>query len=141
MNKNNLSENQSNFLFYTSNDGEVNVGFFLKDKTIWLIQKAIVKLFGKSKSTINEHLTKRYADGELLMDPTIRNYRTVQTEGSRQVEQDLDFYNFDAIIAVGHRINSHKAIKIRILEKLWDSLLPKLISGEEYDLTWSRLYE
>ena len=130
MNKNKLPENQSNFPLCTGNGGEVKVNVFLQDETIWLTQKAIGNLFGKSKATISEHLKKIYAEGELQIDSTVRNLRTVQTEGSRQIERYLDFYNFDANIAVGHRVNSYKAIKIPTLEKLRDTLLPKLISGE-----------
>jgi len=114
MNKNNLPSNQSNFLLYTSNDGDVNVEVFLQDETIWLTQKAIGKLFGKSKATISEHLKKIYAEEELRMDSTVRNFRTVQTEGSRQVERDLEFYNLDAIISVGYRVNSYQATQFRI---------------------------
>jgi len=112
--KNNLPDNQSNFLLYTGNDGQVNVEVFLKDETVWLTQKAIGKLFGKSKATISEHLKKIYTEGELQMDSTVRNFRTVQTEGLRQVERDLEFYNLDAIISVGYRVNSYQATQFRI---------------------------
>ncbi|MCX9013293.1 MAG: virulence RhuM family protein, partial [Candidatus Methanoperedens sp.] len=74
----------------------------------------IGNLFGKTKATISEHLTKIYAEGELLMDSTVRNFRTVQTEGLRQVERDLEFYNLDAIISVGYRVNSYQATQFRI---------------------------
>jgi len=174
MNKNNRPYNQSNFLLYTGNGGGVKAGVFLKDETTWLTQKTIGKLFGKSKATLSEHRKKIYAEGELQMDSTVRNFRTVQTGGSRQAERDLEFYNLDAVISVGHRVNSHQATRFRIwatrilkeyiikgfvlndgglkqgarfgkdyfdrisinsnqihtLEKLWDMLLPKLMSGE-----------
>lgn len=112
--KNNLPDKQSNFLLYTGNDGKVNIEVFLKDETVWLTQKAIGKLFGKSKATISEHLKKIYTEGELQIDSTVRNFRTVQTEGSRQVERDLEFYNLDAIISVGYRVNSYQATQFRI---------------------------
>jgi hypothetical protein len=114
MNKKNLPDNQTSFLLYTGNDGKVNVEVFVQDETIWLTQKAIGNLFGKTKATISEHLTKIYAEGELLMDSTVRNFRTVQTEGLRQVERDLEFYNLDAIISVGYRVNSYQATQFRI---------------------------
>ena len=85
MNKNNLPENQSNFLFYTSNDGDVNVEVVLQDEPIWLTQYAIVKLFRKSKTTISEYLKKIYVEGELQMDSTLRNFRTVQTKILREI--------------------------------------------------------
>ncbi|MFQ5676896.1 MAG: virulence RhuM family protein [bacterium] len=114
MNKKNLPDNQSNFLLYTGNDGEVKVDVFLKNETIWLTQKAIGVLFGKSKATISEHLKEIYSEGELQMDSTVRKFRTVQMEGSRQVERDLEYYNLDAIISVGYRVNSYQATQFRI---------------------------
>ncbi len=85
MNKNNLPENQSDFLLYTSTDGKIKVDAVLQDENIWLTQKAIVNLFRKSKATISEHLKKIYAEGELQMDSTVRNFRTVQTKKLRQI--------------------------------------------------------
>lgn len=81
MNKSDFVKQQSDFILYTSSGGKVNVEVFLNDETIWLTQKAMGKLFGKSKATISEHLKKIYAEGELQMDSTVRNFRTVQTEG------------------------------------------------------------
>jgi hypothetical protein len=114
MNENNLSDNQSDFILYTSNDGEVKVDVALEDETIWLTQKSIGELFGKSKSTISEHIKKIYAEGELQIGSTVRNFRTVQMEGSRQVERDLEYYNLDVIISVGYRVNSFQATQFRI---------------------------
>ncbi|CAD6494351.1 MAG: Virulence protein RhuM family protein [Candidatus Argoarchaeum ethanivorans] len=114
MNKRDIVKQQSDFILYTSNEGDVNVEVFLKDETVWLTQKAIGKLFGKSKATISEHLKKIYAEGELQIDLTVRNFRTVQTEGLRQVVRDLEFYNLDAIISVGYRVNSYQATQFRI---------------------------
>ena len=78
---------QSDFLLYTGNDGQVNVEVFLKDETIWLTQKAIGSLFGKSKATINEHLKNIYESGELAIGATVRKFRTVQMEGAREVKR------------------------------------------------------
>ena len=114
MNKNHLCSNQSDFILYTSNEGNVNVEVILQDETIWLTQKSIGELFGKSKATISEHIKKIYAEGELQMDSTVRNFRTVQVEGSRQVERDLEYYNLDVIISVGYRVNSYRATQFRI---------------------------
>jgi len=110
----NLPDNQTNFILYTGNYGEVNLDVLLKDETIWLTRKGIGKLFGKSKATISEHLKNIYAIGELKLVSTVRNFRTVQTEGSRQVQRDLEFYNLDAIISVGYRVNSYQATQFRI---------------------------
>lgn len=114
MSKDEITKQEPNFLLYTAIDGQVKIDVFLQDETIWLTQKAIGKLFGKSKATISEHLKKIYAEGELQMDLTVRNFRTVQEEGSRQVERDLEFYNLDVIISVGYRVNSYQATQFRI---------------------------
>jgi len=114
MKKKDNPDNAADFLLYTGSDGRVNIEVFLQDETVWLTQKAIGVLFGKSKATISEHLKKIYAEGELEVTATVRNFRTVQTEGGRQVERELDYYNLDAIISVGYRVNSYQATQFRI---------------------------
>ena len=111
---NNLQDNSSNFIFYTSNTGDIKVNVFLENETIWLTQKSIGELFGKSKSTISEHLKNIFKEGELDEKATVRKFRTVQIEGKRQVEREFDFYNLDAIISVGYRVNSKQATQFRI---------------------------
>ncbi|MGB3908492.1 MAG: hypothetical protein WBL02_08700 [Methanomethylovorans sp.] len=74
MNKNYLSSNPSDFILYTSNDGNVKVEVTLQDETIWLTQKSIGELFGRSKATISEHIKKIYAEGELQMYPAVRDF-------------------------------------------------------------------
>ena len=85
MNKNNLPENQSNFLPCTGNKGKVNDEVFFQDETIWLTQKAIVKLFEKSKTLINDHLSNIFNICDFDENSVVRNFRTVQTEGLRQI--------------------------------------------------------
>jgi len=112
--KNNLPNNQSNFLLYTGNDGKVNVEVFLKDETVWLTQKAMGLLFGVESHTITYHLKEIFRSGELDEKVTTRKIRAVQNEGKRQVTRKLDFYNLDAIISVGYRVNSYQATQFRI---------------------------
>ncbi|MBQ7307142.1 MAG: virulence RhuM family protein, partial [Clostridia bacterium] len=102
------------FLMYQINNEKVNVKAILKDETIWLTQKGMAELFDVSIPTINEHLKNIYESKELDKESTIRNFRIVQTEGNRQVARDIDFYNLDAIISVGYRVNSTKATQFRI---------------------------
>ena len=109
-----LPANQSDFLLFTGNDDKVNVQVFVENETVWLTQKAIGQLFGKSKATISEHLKKIYASGELEIASTVRKFRTVQFEGHREVERNLEFYNLDVIISVGYRVNSYQATQFRI---------------------------
>jgi hypothetical protein len=121
MNKNILSDNQSNFLLYTSNDGDVNVEVILKDETVWLTQKAMAGLFGVKVPTISKHLANIYETGELRKESTISILETVQKEGDRKVSRKIEFYNLDAIIAVGYRVNSYQATQFRI----WATKIPK----------------
>jgi len=114
MNKNNLPDKQSNFLLYTGNDGKINVEVFLKDETVWLTQKAMGSLFGVESHTITYHLKEIFRSGELDEKVTTRKIRAVQNEGKRQVTRKLDFYNLDAIISVGYRVNSYQATQFRI---------------------------
>ncbi|MEX0648997.1 MAG: virulence RhuM family protein [Balneolaceae bacterium] len=108
-----LTPRQSDFLFYTSDEGDINIHVALRDETVWLTQKAMADLFGVVKSTVSEHLSNIYESGELNKEATVRNFRTVQTEGGREVARDLEYYNLDAIISVGYRVNSHQATRFR----------------------------
>lgn len=107
-------ENQFKFLIYNSADEDVSVNALVKDETIWLTQKAMAELFDVTVPTVNEHLKNVYDAGELVADATIRKFRIVQTEGTRQVNRLVDFYNLDAIISVGYRVNSRRATNFRI---------------------------
>lgn len=106
-------EQQSGFLLYNTPDGEVRIEVALEDETVWLTQKAMAELFGVVKSTISEHLSNIYETGELDKTATVRNFRTVQKEGERSVTRNLEYYNLDAIISVGYRVNSIQATHFR----------------------------
>ena len=107
-------DEMTDFLLYTAPDGQVKVECILHDETIWLPQKRIAELFGVGIPAISKHLDNIYADGELVRDATVSILETVQQEGSRQVKRKLEFYNLDAIISVGYRVNSSKATQFRI---------------------------
>ena len=104
----------SNFVLYTTPNGDVNLDILLQDENLWLTQKGISDLFGVSKSTVSHHLSNIYSDGELDKLATVRKFRTVQKEGNRAVQRELEYYNLDAIISVGYRANSTKATQFRI---------------------------
>ena len=104
----------SNFVLYTAGDGKVKLEVYLQEETLWLSQKMMAELFEVDVRTINEHLQNIYKTGELLEDPTIRKIRIVQNEGTREVSREVIFYNLDAIIAVGYRVNSQRATQFRI---------------------------
>jgi len=93
--------------------GEQSIEARYEDKTIWLTQKLMGTLFSVTVPTISEHLANVYDQSELDREATIRKFRTVQTEGSREVSRNVDFYNLDAIISVGYRVNSMRATQFR----------------------------
>ena len=96
-----MKESLKKFLLYTAPNGEIRVDVLLQDESVWLTQKAITELFGVVKSTVSEHLTNIYTSHELEETSTVWKIRTIQTEGNRKVNRNLDFYNLDAIISVG----------------------------------------
>ena len=104
----------TDFLLYTAPDGRVKVECVLRNETIWLPQKRIAELFGVGVPTVSKHLDNIFADGELQREATISILETVQQEGLRQVKRNVEFYNLDAIISVGYRVNSSKATQFRI---------------------------
>jgi hypothetical protein len=114
MKKSSLPATQSSFLIYTAADGKVKVDVYVQDETVWLTQKLMGLLFGVESHTITYHLKEIFKSGELDEEATTRKIRAVQNEGKRQVARDIDFYNLDAIIAVGYRVNSYQATQFRI---------------------------
>ena len=102
------------FLLYQSADENISVNAVIKDETIWLTQKAMAELFGCSTDNISLHLKNIFADGELSEQATTEDFSVVQTEGTRSVSRRMRFYNLDAIISVGYRVNSRRATQFRI---------------------------
>lgn len=105
--------NGFDFLIYKAADEEVSVNAVIKDDTIWLTQKSMAELFEVDRSVINKHLKNIYESGELAENSTYAKIAQVQHEGSRQVKRNIDFYNLDAIISVGYRVNSKRATHFR----------------------------
>ena len=102
------------FLLYNLPDNEGQVQAVVRDETIWLTQKAMSDLFGVQVPAISKHLKNIYKEGELLRDATVSKMETVVNRGFRgEVSQSVEFYNLDAIISVGYRVNSAKATRFR----------------------------
>lgn len=101
-------------LIYQNQEGSIKIDVRLEEETVWLSQAQICDLFQKSKSTISEHLSNVFAEGELQTISTVRKFRTVQNEGQRQVEREIEFYNLDVIISVGYRVKSQQGTQFRI---------------------------
>ena len=105
---------ESNILLYETEEGNVNVDVILKDETIWLTQKSMAEVFDCSSDNVSLHLKNIFEDNELNKNSTTEKISVVRKEGNRNVKRELEFYNLDAIIAVGYRVNSKKATKFRI---------------------------
>lgn len=106
-------ENDFRFLIYKAEE-EVAVNAVVKDESIWLTQKGMTELFAVEVPSISKHLANIYAEGELAQTTTVSKMEIVQTEGTRNVRRQVDFYNLDAIISVGYRVNSRRATHFRI---------------------------
>ena len=102
------------FLIYSTPQEDVKVDVVVKDETLWLTQKAMAALFDVGIPAINKHLSNIYDDGELAKESTISILEIVQKEGNRDITRKVDYYNLDAIISVGYRVNSARATACRI---------------------------
>lgn len=107
-------ENNSELLIYTTNDGLTKVDVTFDKETVWLSLDQMAMLFQRDKSTISRHIKNVFAEGELDQKATVANFATVQTEGERQVERYIDYYNLDVIISVGYRVKSKRGVQFRI---------------------------
>lgn len=105
--------NGFDFLIYKAADEKVSVNAVIKDDTIWLTQKSMAELFEVTTQTVTRHLANIYEDEELDKASTCTKIVQVQTEGNRQVKRNIDFFNLDAIISVGYRVNSKRATHFR----------------------------
>ena len=103
----------NNIVFYQTENADVVVNVVYKDETFWLSQKAMAALFDVNPQAITKHLSNIYEEQELVKDSTCSILEQVQKEGNRNVKRSVEFYNLDAIIAVGYRVNSKKATKFR----------------------------
>ena len=101
-------------ILYQTVEGTVRIEVLYEAETFWLSQKKIAELFAVEIPTINYHLKEIFSSGELIEEATVRKILRVQTEGNRQVRREIEFYNLDAIISVGYRVNSAQATQFRI---------------------------
>jgi hypothetical protein len=105
---------EGDIILYQTPEGSVRIEVVYQSDTFWLNQKKIADLFGVDVRTISYHLGEIYGSGELTEAATLQKLRRVQREGSRDVTRELEFYNLDAIISVGYRVNSAQATRFRI---------------------------
>ena len=109
-----LTPQTGEIIFYTAPDGSRKMEVFFKDETVWMTQKMMAELFDVNVPAISKHLNNIYQASELQRDGTISILETLQIEGSRKVQRNVEYYNLDAIIAVGYRVNSKQATHFRI---------------------------
>lgn len=108
-----IRNSTAEFLIFTRQAGEDGIEVRVEDETVWLTQKLLAALFDVGIPTVNEHLANLFFQGELIKEATVRNFRIVRIEGTREVAREVEHYNLDAIIAVGFRVNSPRAIQFR----------------------------
>ena len=108
-----IRNSTAEFLIFTAQSGDSTIEVRVEDETVWLTQKMIGELFDVEAHTINYHLQEIYKTNELSEEVTARNFRVVQSEGKREVERNIKFYNLDVIISVGYRVNSLRATQFR----------------------------
>jgi hypothetical protein len=105
---------EDKIILYSSTSGNVNISVTYLNDTFWLTQKAIAELFSVEVPAISKHLSNIFESQELLKEATVSILETVQKEGARNIKRQVEFYNLDAIIAVGYRVNSKQATQFRI---------------------------
>jgi hypothetical protein len=101
-------------ILYQTEDGRARIQVRLEDETVWLTIAQMAELFQVDKSGISRHLKNVYDTGELLPEATVAKFATVRMEGERSVQRELEYYNLDAIISVGYRVNSIRGTQFRI---------------------------
>jgi len=109
-----MAINNGEIVLYQNQDGQVKLDVRIVDETVWLTQAQLCALFQKSKATISEHIKNVFIEGELIQDSTVRKFRTVQQEGTRNIGRDIEYYNLDVIISVGYRVKSPQGTQFRI---------------------------
>ena len=105
---------QSELILYQTEDNRTRIEVRLEDETVWLSLNQMAELFQTTKQNVSLHIQNIYAEGELRREATVKEYLTVQKEGSREVSRSLEHYNLDVIISVGYRVKSHRGTQFRI---------------------------
>lgn len=107
-------EQYGEMLIYQTEDGMTKISVSMHDETVWLSLDQMAELFQRDKSTISRHIKNVFEDGELQREATVAKIATVQSEGNRQVERAIEYYNLDVIISVGYRVKSKRGVQFRI---------------------------
>ena len=110
-----MRSSAAEYLTFVASTGESDASFEMRyeNENIWLTQKMMAAIYDVGIPTVNEHIKKIYADGELTQEATVRKFRIVQTEGTRQVSREVTHFNLQMIIAVGFKVNNQRAVQFR----------------------------
>ena len=108
------SQRKGEIVIYQTHDKKVRIDVKLNQETIWLSLNQIAEVFGTNKSGISRHIKNIYESGELYKDSTVAKIATVQIEGKRRIERNIEYYNLDAVLSIGYRVNSKQATQFRI---------------------------
>ena len=135
MTKNKL--NKGEIIIYQTSKKEVELKVLLKEETVWGNLNQIAKLFGVQKAAISKHLNNIYKDGELDKKATVSILETVQKEGKREIKRNIEYYNLDAMLSVGYRVNSKQATQFRI----WATRILKNYLVKGYAINEKQLME
>ena len=106
--------NYGEIIIYQTDDGISKINVNMYDETVWLSLDQMAELFQRDKSTISRHIKNVFEDGELIRESTVAKFATVQNEGERLVERNIEYYNLDVIISVGYRVKSQRGVQFRI---------------------------
>jgi hypothetical protein len=120
-------------IFYQSEDGSIRLETRLENDTLWLTQQQMAELFQTSKQNISHHVRSIYSEGELAAQATVKNYLTVQREGKRDVQRQIEYYNLDVVISVGYRVKSLLATRFRMwaTQQLKEYLVKGFVMDDE----------
>lgn len=130
-----IRNSTAEFLIFTKQNKEKTIEVIVDDESVWLSQKLIAELFGTTKQNVSLHIKNIFDNDELIENQTVKDFLTVQNEGKKEVKRNTKYYNLDAIISVGFKINRKRAIEFR----LWAINILKRYSVKGYVLDKERL--
>lgn len=108
-----MSDSAKKIIIFKTHDGKISVDTHFDEETAWLSLDQMAELFERDKSTISRHIKNVFDEGELVQSATVAKFATVQTEGARQIERQIEYYNLDVIISVGYRVKSRLGTQFR----------------------------
>ena len=128
-----MKANNDQMLIYQSEDGSIKIDVRFEQDTVWLTLEQMSTLFGRDKSTISRHIKNVFEEGELATVVTVAKFATVQVEGERTVQRNIDYYNLDVIISVGYRVKSQQGTQFRIwaTQRLKEYIIKGFVLNDE----------